>query len=195
MRKLLLVTGILLILAGIGTIVWFFAQNQISEVKMKGYTNVFMESIENVPADEAPPEKVLVGDTTGVLEFPKFDNARVAVKEGTSKYILSISAGHMINTEQVWAESGTCAIAAHNNTFFKNLKNFKIGDKIIVYTRIGIYEYEVYLKKTIEPTDMSVLNDIPNQKTLTLITCNFSGAKRVVILAKGGEKIAEAKDI
>ena len=196
LRKLLLFLGILLIVGGIGVIVWFFAQNKVSEDKMKVYTNEFLESLEKEPViEEKPQVKVLVGDTIGVLEFPAFNNERIAVKEGTSNYILSISAGHMTATEQVWDESGNSAIAAHNNTFFKNVKDFEIGDKVIVYTRTGIYEYEVYLKKTIEPTDLSILDDISGQKTLTLITCNFSGSKRVIVQAKGGVKIAEAKDI
>ncbi len=195
LRKILMIIGILLIVSGIGVIIWFFTQNHISEVKMKENTNEFMVSLESVPINEAPPNKILVGNTTGVLEFPSFNNDRVAIKEGTSNYILSIAAGHMTNTEQVWANSGTSAIAAHDNTFFKNVKDFKVGDKIIVYTRFGVYEYEIFEKKTIEPTDFSVLNDVPGQKTLTLITCNFSGTKRVIVMAKGGVKISNPQDI
>ncbi|MDD2371379.1 MAG: class D sortase [Firmicutes bacterium] len=195
LRKILMVIGILLIVSGVGVIIWFFTQNHISEVKMQENTDEFMSSLKNLTIAEKPTEKILVGDTTGVLEFPSFDNYRVAIKEGTSNYILSIAAGHMTNTEQVWDSSGTCAIAAHNNTFFKNVKDFKVGEKIIVYTRTGVYEYIIYLKKIIEPTDFSVLNDVPGQKTLTLITCNFSGTKRIIVMGKGGEKISEPQDI
>lgn len=196
LRKLLLIIGILLIVGGIGVIVWFFAQNKVSEDKMKVYTEEFMESLEKIPTvEEKPQAKVLVGNTTGVLEFPAFKNERIAIKEGTTNYILSIASGHMTATEQVWEEAGNSAIAAHNNTFFKNVDKFKIGDKVLVYTRAGIFEYEVFLKKAIAPTDLSVLDDIAGQKTLTLITCNFSGSKRVVVQAKGGIKIAAAKDI
>ena len=162
---------------------------------MKGYADEFIVSLQTTPITETQPEKLLIGDTIGVLEFPTFNNERIAIKEGTTNYILSISAGHMTNTEKVWDNSGTCAIAAHNDTFFKNIKDFKIGEKIIVYTKIGVYEYEVYEKKTIEPNDLSVLNDISEQKTITLITCNFSGSKRIVVMAKGGIKISEPQDI
>ncbi len=199
-RKLLFIIGIILIIGGIGVIVWFFARNQISQQKMENITEEFMEELAAMPDGEILPEEVkaediLVGNTTGVLEFPRFENQRVAIKEGTTDYILSIAAGHMTNTEQVWDPAGTSAIAAHNDTFFKNVKDFNNGDKILVYTRVGIFEYEVYSKKTIEPTDMSVLNDINDQKTLTLITCNFSGSKRVVVLAKGGEKIGDISSV
>lgn len=199
-RKILFIIGILLIIVGLGVIGWFFARNQISQQKMEGITLEFMEELADTPEDELLPEEVkaediLEGNTTGVLEFPRFNNQRVAIKEGTTDYILSIAAGHMTNTEQVWDASGTVAIAAHNDTFFNNVKDFNIGEKILVYTRVGIFEYEVYSKKTIEPTDLSVLNDINGQKTLTLITCNFSGSKRVVVLAKGGEKIGDISSV
>lgn len=199
-RKILFVIGIVLIIVGLGVIGWFFARNQISQQKMEGITQEFMEELAAWPegelvSEEVKAEDILTGNTTGVLEFPSFNNQRVAIKEGTTDYILSIAAGHMTNTEQVWDASGTVAIAAHNDTFFKNVKDFNIGEKILVYTRVGIFEYEVYSKKTIEPTDLSVLNDINGQKTLTLITCNFSGTKRVVVLAKGGEKIGDISSI
>lgn len=199
-RKLLFIIGIILIIGGVGVIGWFFARNQISQQKMEGITQEFMEELAAWPEGELLPEEVkaediLTGNTTGVLEFPSFNNQQVAIKEGTTDYILSIAAGHMTNTEQVWDASGTVAIAAHNDTFFKNVKDFNIGEKILVYTRVGIFEYEVYSKKTIEPTDLSVLDDIEGQKTLTLITCNFSGSKRVIVMAKGGEKIGEISSI
>ena len=125
----------------------------------------------------------------------EFLNQRVAIKEGTTNELLRIAAGHMTNTEQIWDKAGTSAIAAHNDTFFKNVKDFEIGDKILAYTRFGVFEYEVYINKIVEPTDLSVLDDIEDQKTLTLITCNFSGSKRVIVMAKGGEKIGEISSI
>lgn len=194
LRKIILALGVLLIIGGLGTIGWFFAQNRISEVKMKTYADDFMSSLnENDPV--VAEEKILVGDTTGVLEFPAFDNERIAIKEGTTNHILSIAAGHMKSTEQVFDKEGNAAIAAHNDTFFKNVKNFNKGDQIIVYTRHGVYEYEVYSIKSVDPTDLSVLEDFEGNKILTLITCNFSGSKRVVVQAMGGEKIEDPKDI
>lgn len=199
-RKLLFVIGVVLVTVGVGVVVWFFARNQISQQKMEGITQEFMEELAEWPEGETVPieykaDELSVGSTIGVLEFPKFANQRVAIKEGTTNDILRIAAGHMTNTEQIWDNGGTSAIAAHNDTFFKNIKDFEVGDKIIAYTREGVFEYEVYINKIVEPTDLSVLDDIEGQKTLTLITCNFSGSKRVIIMAKGGEKIGEVSSI
>jgi LPXTG-site transpeptidase (sortase) family protein len=199
-RKLLFIIGVALVIAGVGVVVWFFARNQISQQKMESITQEFMEELAAWPEGEIVPieykaDELLVGSTIGVLEFPKFANQRVAIKEGATNEILRIAAGHMTNTEQIWEKAGTSAIAAHNDTFFKNIKDFEVGDKIIAYTREGVFEYVVYINKIVEPTDLSVLDDIEGQKTLTLITCNFSGSKRVIIMAKGGEKIGEVSSI
>lgn len=199
-RKLLFTIGVVLVLVGVGVVIWFFARNQISQQKMESITLEFMEELAAWPEGEIVPieykaDELLVGNTIGVLEFPKFDYQRVAIKEGTTNDILRIAAGHMTNTEHIWEKAGTSAIAAHNDTFFKNIKDFEVGDKIIAYTREGVFEYVVYINKIVEPTDLSVLDDIEGQKTLTLITCNFSGSKRVIIMAKGGEKIGEVSSI
>lgn len=199
-RKILFIVGLVLIITGVSVVVWFFARNQLSQYRMENITEEFIDELvkssdEELLTEEDKYEDLLIGNTTSVIEFPRFNNQRIAVKEGTTDYILSIAAGHMTNTEQVWESSGTSAIAAHNDTFFKNVAKLDKGDKILVYTRTGIFEYQVYNKKTIEPTDLSVLNDIDGQKTLTLITCNFSGSKRIVVLAKGGEKIGEISSV
>lgn len=199
-RKILFILGLLLIIGGISVIIWFFARNQISQQKMEDITKEFMEDLVTWTAGESSSEEyniedILIGNTIGVLEFPRFNNQRIAIKEGTTDYILSISAGHMTNTEQVWETSGTSAIAAHNDTFFSNVSDFNEGDKILVYTKMGVFKYEVYSKENIEPTDLSVLNDIDSQKTLVLITCNLTGSKRIVVFAKGGEKIGEVNSI
>ena len=190
MRKILLAIGILLIVVGVGITSWFFIQNSISEKKMAEYTTEFMESI-----NDPVPEIILEGDTIGVIVFPTLDNEKVAIKEGTTNYILSIAAGHMTETEEVWDESGNSAIAAHNNTFFKNLSKLQVGDKILVYTRQGVFEYTVYNMETIKPTDFSILDDVANKKILTLITCDFTGANREIVQAEGGQKISEAEEI
>lgn len=189
-RKIIFFIGVALMAIGIGIIAWFFIQNNKSEQEMLKFTVEFMETLE-----EPVPEKILEGDTIGVLEFPVFGNEKIAIKEGVSNSVLNVAAGHMPETEEIWDDSGNCAIAAHNNTFFKNVAKFKVNDKIIVYTRQGIYEYTVFNIETIKPDDFSILDDFPNQKVLTLITCDFTGANREIVQASGGVKIAEPKDI
>lgn len=198
LKNFLFGLGIVLILAGTAVIAWFFFQNWNSEKKMDQVTDEFVAELQQadpIPVEAAASQTILEGSTIAVLEFPAFDNERIAVKEGSTNSVLAIAAGHMKETEQVWAPTGNCAIAAHNNTFFKNVKNFGIGDKILVYTRVGVYEYTVYDKLTVEPTETSVLEDVPGQKILTLITCNFSGEYRIIIKAKGGVRIADPQTI
>lgn len=47
----------------------------------------------------------------------------------------------------------------------------------------NIYEYKLTIKKVIAATDVYVIDDIPNQTVLTLITCADNGTKRLAIQA------------
>lgn len=116
MRKVALFMGIFLVLLGFLLLVWYFSTNIISEKKMNYETEIFLETIV-----EPPPPTYLEGNTIGVLLFPTLNKRKVAIKEGSSDYILSLSAGHLTNTEHPWEELGTCGISAHNTTFFKDL--------------------------------------------------------------------------
>lgn len=189
-RALIGFMGLMLMIIGVFVLVWFYAQNQVSMNRMTIEASIFMDSI----MDE-PPERVLEGNTIAVLYFPTLENRKVAVKEGSSDAVLAISAGHLQTTDMPWDKDGNCVVSAHNNTFFKGLKDLGKGDKVLMYTRQGVYEYVVYGRKTIESTDLSVLEDVPGQKILTLITCDFTGIRRIVLLAEGGVRISDPVEI
>ena len=190
MKKIILILGVLLMIAGGLLLGWFFLENHLSEQKMLAETETFMETI-----TEVPPAKILEGDTTSVLEFPTQENYRVAVKEGTTPYVLSLAAGHMKGTEQPWDPTGTVVVTAHNNTFFRGIAKLEMGAEVLAYTRQGVFRYKVYDRKTIQATDFSVTEDVPGLKTLVMITCDFTGTRRIVVFARGGEKVMEAQDI
>lgn len=46
-----------------------------------------------------------------------------------------------------------------------------------------IYEYKLATKKVIAATDIYIIDDIPDQTILTLITCAEKGTKRLAIQA------------
>lgn len=190
-RKIILGLGILLILIGMGVLGYKFYTDFTGRQQMEDLTRDFEEEIKVV--EEAPPQgPVLGGSTIAILYFPKFEE-KIAVTEakGTDEYlggVLSYSAGHVLNTAFPWDETGNVAIAAHNDTFFKNVHKLEKGDEIQVMTLYGTFKYNVANIVSVEPTDVEILNPT-EAKQLTLITCNFSGAKRVVVFATGGEKI------
>ena len=67
-------------------------------------------------------------------------------------------------------ETGNAVIAGHRDTFFRPLRNVRLGDEIFVDTPQGHIEYRVTSLRVVHPRDLSVL-DPTDDEVLTLITC------------------------
>ena len=83
---------------------------------------------------------------------------------------------------------GNVAIAGHRTTYahpFYNLNELGPGDSIYILTEQGFFHYKVATSQVVAPTDVAVLDTVPNQSTLTLTTCNprYSAATRLVVTA------------
>ena len=188
-KRIILIIGIVLILVGAGLLGWKLYTDWQGQQQMESLTDQFDTELASGAIDDGP---VLEGSTIAILEFPKF-NERIAVTEakGRDEYLggtLSYSASHMLDTAYPWDATGNCCIAAHNDTFFKNVHNFEIGDEIFVKTKQGTYKYTVFKKESIDPTQVEILEPT-EAKQLTLITCNFSGSQRVIVFGNGGELV------
>jgi len=108
------------------------------------------------------------GDLVGKLEIPRIDIS-VMVLQGTGDYALAFGAGHVSGTPLPGAE-GNAAIAAHRDTFFRNLKEIRRGDSIRYSTARQSYEYVVNSMETVDPDNTQVLESGAYPE-LTLITC------------------------
>lgn len=89
------------------------------------------------------------------------------ISEGTEAGVLASFVGHFENTSKF---NGNIGLAAHNNTFFKNLKDIKLGDDIIYESQFGKKQYKVNYIEKIQETDWTKLASSQENK-LTLITC------------------------
>ena len=67
-------------------------------------------------------------------------------------------------------DMGNAALAAHRDTFFRNLGSVAKGDEIIVNTRHGTFHYVVRSTEIVRPNAVRVLRPTPSPE-LTLITC------------------------
>lgn len=69
---------------------------------------------------------------------------------------------------------GNVGLAAHNRgypvNYFQNIKDLKLGDKIIYKTNYGIKTYKVDNNIIIEDNDWSYLEETKENR-ITLITC------------------------
>jgi len=69
---------------------------------------------------------------------------------------------------------------------FSFLSNLKVGDEIYIDMDGQRYTYRMYRSKIVEPTDLSVITGLKNQRTLTLFTCWPAGnnSSRYVAIAR-----------
>lgn len=112
----------------------------------------------------APPAASLVGR----IRVPRLKLSAI-VREGVDSRTLRRAVGHVPGTA-LPGEPGNAALAGHRDTFFRALEDVRAGDRILVETPSGPFEYVVRDTRVVEPTDVSVLDPTP-ERTLTLVTC------------------------
>jgi len=137
-----------------------------------------------VPAQPMPAPPV--GSPIGLLAIPKI-GLEDAIVEGVSEAQLEQGPGHYPGTP-LPGEWGNVGIAGHRTTYahpFYNLNELATGDPIYVLTVQGLFKYVVAEQFTVDPSDVSVVQDSTGQPTLTLTTCNprYSAAQRLVVVA------------
>lgn len=113
------------------------------------------------------------------------------IGKGTSSYTLALTAGTM-KEDQVMGQ-GNYALAGHYmehpELLFKPLYRVELGDTVYLTDLNFIYEYEVAEQRVIEATEVSVLDDVPSETTLTLITCDEDGVARLLTVADFVQKV------
>ena len=145
-------------------------------------------------------EKAADPRVMGMIEVPRLGVSAV-VREGVDSHTLKVAVGHVPGTARP-GQRGNVALAAHRDTFFKELKHIRKRDRILLRTPQKTYEYRVDFIEVVMPTTTRVLKST-NQEVLTLVTCypfNFVGnaPKRFIVRAsavmpQNGPEILEAK--
>jgi sortase A len=144
-----------------------------------------------IPAD-APDRVVNVpGDAVAIIRIPEIDVDYVVV-EGTDTEALKKGPGHYTDTAYPWQETGRVGIAGHRTTYlapFWSLNELRPGDRIVLATEYGIFDYRVARivvtpPSGILPSGVSVLRQTVDP-SLVLTTCNprFSASTRLVVIA------------
>jgi sortase A len=136
--------------------------------------------------DPGPRPRILPGGLIGKVEVPRLRISAV-VRSGVDSKTLKRAVGHVPATA-LPGEPGNVGIAAHRDTFFRNLKGVKVGDVIRMVTPSGTYEYAVESTKIVWPRNVEVLDPTP-EPALTVVTCypfNYVGSapKRFIVRAK-----------
>ena len=93
---------------------------------------------------------------------------------------------------------GNYALASHRiehaNILFSHLHEVNLGDKVYLTDLETIYTYEITVSKRIEPTQVEVIDPVPGEKLVTLITCGeASGVTRWLVQGELVKKTAVDK--
>jgi sortase A len=109
------------------------------------------------------------------------------VVQGDSPASLRRAVGHL-SKSALPGEWGNVALAGHRDTFFRPLRDIRLGDEIRFTTSVRSFEYVVESIEVVAPTDIRVLEPSTGHD-LTLLTCFpfyyvGSAPKRFVVRAR-----------
>ncbi|WP_431029034.1 class A sortase [Lysinibacillus sp. LZ02] len=120
----------------------------------------------------------------GSIAIPEV-GLELPILKGVGKEALAAGAGTM-KPQQMMGQ-GNYSLASHyfeeKDILFGPLYEAEVGDKIYLSDLSYVYEYELTTKDIIEETDVYIIDDIPNETLLTLITCAEEGSKRLAVRA------------
>jgi len=121
------------------------------------------------PARTAAPAAVTTApNLIGRLEISRVKMSAMVV-EGDDDKTLDVAVGHLPDTPFPW-QPGNSALAGHRDTFFRPLKDVRVGDEIVLTSLHGELHYRVERTLIVDPQDLSVLKP-STTPTLTLVTC------------------------
>jgi sortase A len=137
------------------------------------------------PGAVAPVRTIPGGSTVGRIEIPRLGVSAV-IRAGSDARTLRLAVGYIPGTA-LPGDDGNVGLAAHRDTFFRNLRDINPDDEIRVVTTDGVFHYYVQGTNIVMPKDVWVL-DPTNYPALTLVTCypfNYIGSapKRFVVRA------------
>jgi sortase A len=174
----------LLVLGGAGLLVWCalvvadavvaqHAARRSLETAPAGAATSPFPPVPAVAADHtvdvgALPRSARRGDAVGDLSIPRLGLSAI-VLHGSDARTLRRGPGHLENTA-LPGQSGNTVIAGHRDSFFRLLRDIRVGDDIFIDTPRGRFHYRVASLRVVPPFDLSVLEPT-EAPMLTLITC------------------------
>jgi len=122
----------------------------------------------------------------GTIEIPRLAISSV-VEEGVADATLWEAVGHIPGTAMP-GEKGNSALAAHRDTYFRELGDVQIGDLIVFHSPYANFKYRVTSTQIVDGTATDALPD-STTPTLSLVTCypfHYVGPapKRFIVTAR-----------
>jgi sortase A len=146
---------------------WRYQSRQPATTSSATHSHAPSEEAAAPPAASGP-SALPIGEPIGRIEVPRL-HVSAAVANGDDDGTLRVATGHLPDTPFPW-EAGNSALAGHRDTFFRELRNIRVGDEMRVATPYGDFNYQVSRTRIVTPDDLSVLEPTA-EPTLTLVTC------------------------
>lgn len=197
-RKISLTIGIILLVLGVALIfnkqiMGFVVTNMTDQAiaqfdEQKAVTskdvNFNFEEVEDLSLQDVLKAQMNSSDvhSIGAISVPDV-NMQLPILYGISNTNLAIGAGTL--KKDMEFGQGNYALAGHNmnndTTLFSPLTQAKKGMEIYTTNYKRVYTYKITKIFIIEPTQVEVIADQPNERLITLVTCNYDGSKRMII--------------
>ncbi|HEY8582050.1 MAG TPA: class E sortase [Capillimicrobium sp.] len=212
LATVLMIAGVLLIVDAIIAVTWqepvsaFLAQRSQDQLEgdldalaEKAPTPLEQRALESLPTEgkrlrylaRRAREGLEPGDAIGRISLPSLDRRYVMVN-GVSLADLRRGPGVYDDTE-LPGEGGTVGVAGHRTTYgapFRDIDDLEPGDRIELQMPYGDFTYVVQRSEIVEPTDLSVIDDVGYER-LVLTACHplYSAAQRIVVYARLAEAV------
>lgn len=157
------------------TVLTTYEPDDIEELGVQGLVDdMQLEDGKSQPKEVYESVTYQVDDVIGVIRIQAID-LEYPIIEGTGDAQLAKGIGHIDYTDSL-GQYGNTGLAGHRahrfGRLFNRLDELKNNDIIQVISDGYSYEYVVYEKLIVEPSDISVLNRNGDFRVLTLVTCD-----------------------
>lgn len=178
--KIQLILSILLLFF----IFFYVVLSTIKLRKIENFSNIFLKNY-NITKLYKNSYITENSNIIGLIEIPSI-NINYPIFSYFENELLKISPCKFYGPSP--GEIGNLCIAGHNydnSKFFSKINILKKDDLIIIYDNYNNkYHYNVYNIYEVQNTDLSpIYNYNKNEKSLTLVTCNNTNNKRIIVKA------------
>lgn len=187
---ILILTPLFLLLLTAGVLILFYVLAPVH--RLQNYLNIaFMDNLKTTAQTDGLNiiEKEIIKDEVventfdeGEIQYPTFGEQYamleiesvgiyVGVYYGATTELLERGACQSTQSAVIGENPGNTVIDAHVTTYFAELKNVQVGDKVTLYTNYGKFNYEVSEQIEFDKNDKRYLAVPKDAEYLTLYTC------------------------
>lgn len=204
MKKTIRWAGNLLIVAGVGLLVWqYFGVKETENVRneqLEAFAALKAGAEMSGSDSDAPSEQKgksekkedrqkQIGQLEGVLSIPQID-IHAPVLYGADADILDKGFGAIPHMDDPGEADGSYAIAGHQShvfgQFFNRLDELEEGSRFTFETPREEQTYEVYAMEIVDPEDVEAIGREQGKTKLSMVTCypKNSSKYRLIVMAE-----------